>query len=116
MELTMTKDEMRALLADLVPSAIAEGRAYVVRRPAGKSARELPSDKCQVQTKPVRPMRMFPRQGVMGAGFKVPTFKPLQGVNPNHNAYPVPLSNDATRLTPTFTCPVCEQHGANCTC
>lgn len=108
----MTKDEMRALLATLVPSAIADGRAYVVRRPAGKAARELPSDKCQVQTKPVRPMRMFPRQGVMGAGFKVPTFKPRQGVNPNHQPYP---TNSTQPYQPYF-CSVCDQHGANCTC
>lgn len=110
--MTVTKDEMRALLATLVPSAIADGRAYVVRRPAGKAARELPSDKHQVQTKPVRPMRMFPRQGVMGAGFKVPTFKPLQGVDPNHNPYPI----RAVQPHQPFFCAVCDCTGSDCTC
>lgn len=74
----MTKDEMRALLASVVPAAIADGRAYVVRRPAGKGARELPSVDHQVQTKAMRPRRIYPRQGVYGAGFTIPTFKPHQ--------------------------------------
>lgn len=108
----MTKEEMRTLLATLVPAAIADGRAYVVRRPAGKSARELPSTECQVQTKPVRPMRYLPRQGVNGAGFKVPTFKPLQGVNPHHQPYP---SNIKPAAIPFF-CAVCDSDGKHCTC
>lgn len=107
----MTKDEMRALLATVVPAAIADGRAYVVRRPAGKAVREVPNAVAQVQTKPVRPLRMFRRQGVMGAGFKVPTFKPLQGVDPTHKPYP-------TKPNPhqPFFCTVCDSHGNECTC
>ena len=112
----MTKDEMRALLADLVPAAIADGRAYVVRRAAGKAVRELPNEEAQVQTKPMRPMRMYRRQGVTGAGFKVQTFKPLQGVDRDHQPYPIASSNDATKLTPAFFCHVCDCTGADCTC
>ena len=106
----MTKDEMRAFLAQSVPAAIADGRAYVVRRPAGKSVRELAN--AQVQTKPVRPMRMFPRQGVMGAGFKVPTFKPLQGVDPTQNPYPTNIKVGSI----PFFCSVCDSDGKDCTC
>lgn len=106
----MTKDEMRALLATLMPSAIADGRAYVVRRPAGKAVRDLANP--QVQTKPVRPMRMFPRQGVMGAGFKVPTFKPLQGVDPNHNPYPTRF----VQPHQPFFCAACDCTGSECVC
>lgn len=112
----MTKDEMRALLATVVPAAIADGRAYVVRRPAGKAARELPSTDHQVQTKPVRPMRMFPRQGVHGAGFKVPTFKPMQGVNPYHEPYALPASSYSRDVAPTFFCHRCCNPGSECTC
>jgi hypothetical protein len=106
----MTKDEMRAFLAQAVPAAIADGRAYVVRRPAGKSVRVSPNE--QVQTKPVRPMRMFPRQGVMGAGFKIPTFKPLQGVDPDHVPYPNNIKPDST----PFFCVRCDCDGKDCTC
>lgn len=74
----MTKDQMRALLADLVPAAIADGRAYVVRRPAGCRVSLLPNDTVVVQTKPMRPRRIYPRQGVHGAGFDIPTYKPFQ--------------------------------------
>jgi hypothetical protein len=74
----MTKDQMRALLADLVPAAIADGRAYVVRRPAGCRVSPLPNDIAPVQTKPMRPRRIYPRQGVYGAGFDIPTFKTHQ--------------------------------------
>ena len=77
-ETEMTKDELRLLLATLVPAAIADGRAYVVRRPAGKAVRDLPNDAHQVQTRTPRPRRIYPRQGVHGAGFDIPTFKPFQ--------------------------------------
>lgn len=110
----MTKDQMRALLADLVPAAIADGRAYVVRRSAGSTVRELPDTDVQVQTKPVRPMRTFPRQGVMGAGFAVPTFKPLQGAKP----YDVPYEprNVTAKSHPIYFCARCDCHGPDCTC
>jgi hypothetical protein len=74
----MTKDQMRALLADLVPAAIADGRAYVVRRPAGVRIKEVPNDIAPVQTKPMRPRRIYPRQGVYGAAFEVETYKTFQ--------------------------------------
>jgi hypothetical protein len=74
----MTKDQMRSLLADLVPAAIADGRAYVVRRPAGVRIKEVPNDIAPVQTKPMRPRRIYPRQGVYGAAFEVETYKTYQ--------------------------------------
>lgn len=108
----MTKDELRQILATIVPAAIADGRAYVVRRPAGKAVRDLPTDKCQVQTKPARPMRYLPRQGVNGAGFKVPTFKPLHGVDPNHQPFPI----NFIQPNQPFFCAVCDCAGSDCTC
>jgi hypothetical protein len=74
----MTKDQMRALLADLVPAAIADGRAYVVRHAAGTRVKEVPNDIAPVQTKPMRPRRIYPRQGVYGAAFEVETYKTYQ--------------------------------------
>ena len=74
----MTKDQMRALLADLVPAAIADGRAYVVRHAAGTAVREQPNNKHQVQTRAPRPRRIYQRQGVHGAGFEVETYKTYQ--------------------------------------
>ena len=72
----MTKDEMRSLLSTLVPAAIADGRAYVVRRPAGKAVSEAPNP--AVQVRPMRPRRIYQRQGVYGAGFEIETYKPFQ--------------------------------------
>jgi hypothetical protein len=74
----MTKDQMRSLLADLVPVAIADGRAYVVRHAAGTRIKEVPNDIAPVQTKPMRPRRIYPRQGVYGAAFEVETYKTYQ--------------------------------------
>lgn len=74
----MTKDQMRALLADLVPAAIADGRAYVVRRPAGIRVKEVPNDVATPHIRTPRPRRIYPRQGVHGAGFEVETYKPFQ--------------------------------------
>lgn len=74
----MTKDQMRALLADLVPAAIADGRAYVVRHAAGTAVREQPTNQHQVQTRAPRPRRIYQRQGVHGAGFDIPTYRSFQ--------------------------------------
>jgi hypothetical protein len=74
----MTKDQMRALLADLVPAAIADGRAYVVRRPAGTAVREVPNDVAPPDVRAPRPRRIYQRQGVYGAGFDIPTYKTYQ--------------------------------------
>lgn len=74
----MTKDQMRALLADLVPAAIAEGRAYVVRHAAGTAVREVPNDVAPPNVRAPRPRRIYQRQGVYGAGFKIETYKPYQ--------------------------------------
>lgn len=110
----MTKDEMRAFLAQAVPAAIADGRAYVVRRPSASRVRELPNEAVQVQTKPVRPMRILPRQGVNGAGFKIPTFKPRSDASPNDMPF---TPRDATaRIHPAYFCDVCDGYGADCTC
>lgn len=74
----MTKDQMRSLLADLVPAAIADGRAYVVRRAAGKAVREVPNDVAPPDVRAPRPRRIYQRQGVYGAGFDIPTYKTYQ--------------------------------------
>ena len=73
----MTKDEMRSLLSTLVPAAIADGRAYVVRRPAGASVRET-TNPAFSDFRPMRPRRLYQRQGVYGAGFEIETYKPFQ--------------------------------------
>ena len=106
----MTKDQMRALLADLVPAAIADGRAYVVRRPAGKAVREIPNDVAPPQVRAPRPRRIHQRQGVYGAGFEIETYKPFQGVGKDD------VSPAYTITAPAYFCPVCEKVGKNCTC
>lgn len=106
----MTKDELRLLLATLVPAAIADGRAYVVRRPAGKAVRDLPNDAHQVQTRAPRPRRIYQRQGVYGAGFDIPTYKTFQGVGKD-DVSPAYIVN-----TPAYFCYACEKAGKDCTC
>lgn len=104
----MTKDELRALLADLVPAAIADGRAYVVRRPAGKAVRELPNE--QPQIRPVRPRSLYQRQGVHGAGFAIPTYKTFGGVRSDDRVQD--RAADAT----VYYCFMCDKFGKDCTC
>lgn len=104
----MTKDELRALLADLVPAAIADGRAYVVRRPAGKAVRELPNEQSQVR--PIRPRSMYQRQGIYGAGFAIQTYKPFGGVRSDD-----PVQDRAADAT-AYYCFMCEKFGKDCTC
>lgn len=81
----MTKEETRALLAALVPAAIARGDLYRFNRvgagsthDAAFAARCTPNATEQVQTRAPRPRRIYPRQGVYGAGFDIPTYKPHQ--------------------------------------
>jgi hypothetical protein len=104
----MTKDELRALLADLVPAAIADGRAYVVRRPAGKAVRELPNE--QPQVRPYRPRSMYQRQGIYGAGFAIQTYKPFGGVRSDD-----PVTERAADAT-AYYCFMCEKFGKDCSC
>jgi hypothetical protein len=104
----MTKDELRALLADLVPAAIADGRAYVVRRPAGKAVRELPNE--QPQVRPTRPRSMYQRQGIYGAGFAIQTYKQFGGVRSDD-----PVTERAADAT-AYYCFMCEKFGKDCTC
>jgi hypothetical protein len=104
----MTKDELRALLADLVPAAIADGRAYVVRRPAGKAVRELPNE--QPQVRPVRPRSLYQRQGVHGAGFAIPTYKKFGGVRSDD-----PVQDRAADGT-VYYCFTCDKFGKDCSC
>jgi hypothetical protein len=106
----MTKDELRALLADLVPAAIADGRAYVVRRPAGKAVREIPNDVAPPQVRPVRPRSMYQRQGVYGAGFQVQTYKQFGGVRSDD-----PVQDRAADAT-AYYCFMCEKFGKDCSC
>lgn len=71
----MTKAELRAMLADLMPAAIADGKLNhfqpFSKCPVG--ARNLPSQEVTVETRAVRPMRIYQRQGRMGAGFEIAT-------------------------------------------
>lgn len=118
----MTKDELRALLSTIVPSAIADGRMYRYDRVgAGKVhdaaflASSKPSAKVQVDKRRPSIKRTDPF-----TKRPYPTFKPHSDVGADDAAHPLEFSRhlhpDASILTPAFTCPVCEQHGANCTC
>lgn len=69
----MTKDQMRALLADLVPAAEAAGA--VVHFQPFSHVKVRPNTETVVETRTVRPMRMHRRQGRMGAGFEIETHK-----------------------------------------
>ena len=81
----MTKDQMRALLASLVPAAEARGDVCRFNRvgagsvhDAAFAARTKTNEVQQVQTRAPRPRRIYPRQGVHGAGFDIPTYKNFQ--------------------------------------
>lgn len=82
----MTKDQMRALLATLVPAAAARGDIYRFPRVgSGNAPGNMQSisgvslaTSEQVQTRAPRPRRIYPRQGVHGAGFAIPTYRPHQ--------------------------------------
>ena len=79
----MTKTELRAFLAAAVPAAIADGKAYVVRRPVGRAARairELPNEVADAipQFKRPGPRRMYQRIGTKGAGYEIETYSPFQ--------------------------------------
>ena len=82
----MTKDQMRALLATLVPAAAARGDIYRFPRVGSGNAPgnmqaisgvSLATSE-QVQTRAPRPRRIYQRQGVHGAGFDIPTYKTYQ--------------------------------------
>lgn len=81
----MTKDQMRSLLAALVPAAEARGDVCRFNRvgagsthDAAFAARTKPNATEQVQTRAPRPRRIYPRQGVYGAGFDIPTYRSFQ--------------------------------------
>jgi len=78
----MTKDQMRALLAQTVPAAIKRGDYFIHTRTgcgnAPKTTQGTPAKSITVETKPMRPRRIYPRQGVYGAAFDIPTFKTFQ--------------------------------------
>jgi hypothetical protein len=76
----MTKTELRAFLAAAVPAAIADGKAYVVRRPGGRAIRELPNEVADAipQFKRPAPRRMYQRIGTKGAGYEIETYHPFQ--------------------------------------
>lgn len=76
----MTKTELRAFLATAVPAAIAEGKAYVVRRSGGRAVRELPNEVADAipQFKRPGPRRMYQRIGTKGAGYEIETYSPFQ--------------------------------------
>lgn len=112
---------MRILLSTLVPTAIADGNLCRINRVgAGNThdaaflVRGKPNAKPQVQTKPVRPMRIYPRQGTKGAGFEVPTFKPFQANNTPLRA--IGTFGQAKPAAIPFFCAVCDSDGKDCTC
>jgi hypothetical protein len=85
----MTKDQMRSLLALLVPAAEARGDVYTLKRVGSGNAPGKPHDLSylsnvspatnpQVQRRAPRPSTYYPRQGVHGAGFEIPTYKTFQ--------------------------------------
>ena len=82
----MTKDQMRALLATIVPAAEARGDIYYFPRVgSGNAPGNMQSisgvslaTSEQVQSRAPRPRRIYPRQGVYGAGFEVETYKTFQ--------------------------------------
>ena len=78
----MTKDQMRALLAELVPTAEKRGHLFVHPRTgcgnAPKITQGTPAKTITVERKPARPSYMYPRQGVHGAGFEIETYKTHQ--------------------------------------
>lgn len=119
----MTKDQMRALLATLVPEAEARGDVYRVKRvgsgtthDAAFAVRSKPNATPQVQTKAPRPLRTFPRQGVKGAGFAVPTTKRFHPDN-DPLRYIGTDNTNSTRFThPIYFCARCDCHGPDCTC
>jgi len=73
---------MRALLAQTVPAAIKRGDYFIHTRTGCGNAPTItqgtPAKSITVETKPVRPRRIYPRQGIYGAGFEVETYKPFQ--------------------------------------
>lgn len=109
-EAAMTKNELRILLADLVPAAIADGRAYVVRSPAGKAVREIPNDVAPPHIRPARPRSMYQRQGVYGAGFQVQTYKTFGGVRSDDPVH------DRKADGTVYYCFTCKKFGKDCTC
>jgi hypothetical protein len=78
----MTKDELRAFLAAAVPAAVASGRVYRLNRVgSGKAPSEVrgtPNAIAVPDFRPMRPRRLYQRQGVYGAGFEIETYKPFQ--------------------------------------
>lgn len=82
----MTKDQLRTLLSTLVPAAEARGDIYHFTRVGSGNAPgkmetisgvSLATSE-QPQVRPARPRRIYQRQGVYGAGFEIPTYKPHQ--------------------------------------
>lgn len=78
----MTKDETRALLAQLVPAAIKAGNLFVhpiagSGKAPGK-VRGKPNTKTVPEYRTPRPRRIHQRQGVKGAGFEIETYRNFQ--------------------------------------
>jgi hypothetical protein len=113
----MTKDQMRALLADLVPPAVARGDVYKFHRVGSGNAPKIDAvngvsmrTNEQPQVRPVRPRSMYQRQGIYGAGFVIPTYKPFQGVSKDD-----PVQDRAADAT-AYYCFMCEKFGKDCSC
>jgi len=113
----MTKDQMRALLADLVPNAVARGDVYKFNRVGSGNAPKIDAvggvrmqTNEQPQVRPVRPRSMYHRQGVYGAGFAIQTYKQFGGVRSDD-----PVQDRAADAT-AYYCFMCEKFGKDCTC
>ena len=115
----MTKDEMRALLADLVPTAhvyrfnrVGSGNASMA-----DTVRVAPNRKVVVQRKPMVPKRIDPVTQRPVQTFKRHT----DPATPYYATVAARISarSDATRsalVSTTFYCAACDNHGAACTC
>ena len=118
----MTKDQLRALLATIVPEAIADGRAYRLNRvgsgnvgDAAFAVRGEPSTTLQVDFRrpAIKRLDKFTQRPYR-------TFKPHADVRATDAANPLEFSDHTypsdTKLTPAFFCHICDCTGADCTC
>jgi hypothetical protein len=113
----MTKDQMRALLADLVPAAVERGDLYRFHRVGSGNAPKIDAingvslaTNEQPQIRPMRPRSLYQRQGVHGAGFAIPTYKQFGGVRSNDPVH------DRAADAPAYYCFMCDKFGKDCTC
>lgn len=116
----MTKDQMRALLADLMPTAhvyrfnrVGTGHAKLPKE--HEPVRGTPNGKVTPMFKPAVPKRIDP-----ATQRPVQTFKPHDlSATPYYATVAKNISARDTLRTPDaipFFCPVCDCDGHDCTC